>query len=243
MSHVIEDLELYAIGALPAREAEAVSRHLLTCTSCREAAAEMAEVVAQLPEAIPLREPRPELKVRILEAAHADRSAKRPWLPPSWPLRRLGLAALALAVVALLAVDVEQARTVGDLRAELAGYDILAAGLAHGGRSWYMAGVDQWRDTGGNLVQPADSDTAIVLFHDLRALPADQVYAVWLISTDGKWVRAANVHPTGEQIQVVTLAMDERGYDWCAVTLETSAIGRHAGPTVMASVRGALLTQ
>lgn len=243
MTHVLDDLELYALGALTSAETERVARHLAGCASCRTAASELADVVAQLPNAIPLREPRPELKVRILEAARAESRPARAWLgfPWSWP--RLGFAAMSVAAAVLLAVDIGQARALRDLQEEAREYDTLVMEVAHGGRSWYMAGIDQWRGMGGNLMQPSTSDAAVILFHDLRGLPADQMYAVWLIAPDGHWVRGANVHPDGRPAQKVTLAVDARGFDWCAVTIERSAEGKHAGPTVMESVKGALLTQ
>ena len=42
MTHVLEELELYAVGALLPAQADAVARHLAECAACRAAAAEVA---------------------------------------------------------------------------------------------------------------------------------------------------------------------------------------------------------
>ncbi len=242
MSHVVDDLELYAVGALPDADADRVARHLAACATCRAAAADLDHVVALLPDAVPLVEPPPGLRARILEAARAGsadrtRAAWRSWLA-GWPIPRLAFAAMAAAVLVLAAVDLQQASALRAVQAEHAQYGPFVADFAYGGKTWYMAGVGDWRGVGGNLMQPANGDPAFALFHDLRDLPDGQMYALWMISPDGKWTRAANFRPDGNELQTVTLAVSASELDWCAVTIETSAEGKHAGPVIMESARG-----
>lgn len=234
MTHVREDLELYAVGALPASESAAVAAHLAECPACRSAAEDIAEIVTLLPDAVPLREPPARLRTRILEAARAERApARRPWLTRILP--GLALAGVALAVVALVGVDANQALALRTVAAERAEYERIALDFAHGGRSWYMAGVAEWKGMGGNLVQPASGDPAFVLFHGLRELPDGQRYTVWLISPDGRWVRGANFRADGRALQRVSVGLDLVGSDRCAVTVEAATDGRREGPVVMQS--------
>lgn len=236
MTHVLDDLELYGLGALPAEAADRVARHLTRCASCRAAAAEIADVVGQLPDAIPLREPPPGLKARILEAARADAVPRRFALRLPWSLPRLGVLAMAAALVALVAVDIDQALTVRSLQAERAEYESVLADVAHGGRSWYMAGVDAWAGSGGDLVQPSNGEPAFVVFHGLPDIPSGQTYAVWLISPTGQWMRAASFRPDGNEVQTLRLAIRVNDYARCVVTMESAPEGGdRAGPVVMAS--------
>lgn len=240
MTHVLDDLELYALGALPAELSDRVAGHVAACPSCRAAAADLADVVALLPEAVPLREPPAGLKTRILEAARAESaprafSLRLPSLRLPWALPDLRFAAMATAIVLLLGVDASQTMTLRAIEAERAEYGAVAASFAHGGRTWHMDGVDRWRGSGGNLVQPATGDPAFVLFHGLRDLPSEQMYALWLISPDGKWARGTNFRADGRDLQPVTVGLDLRGFDRCAVTVETSPEGKPQGPVVMQS--------
>jgi anti-sigma-K factor RskA/putative zinc finger protein len=242
VNHVIDDLELYSLGALPAADTERVGQHLAACPTCRAAATDVADVVALLPEAIPLREPPASLKVRILEAARADTAPRFAFRLP-WSMPGLRFAAMTAAVVLLLGVDVSQTmqlRTVQDERNEYLG---IAQDFAHGGRTWYMAGVDQWRGAGGNLVQPANGDPSFVLFHGLRDLQAGQTYALWLIDANGKWVRGSNFRSDGRDLQAVAVGLDLQGFERCAVTVETRESGKPEGPSVMQSSKIVPLTQ
>lgn len=81
--HVLDDLDAYALGALDDADAGRVASHLAVCGSCRADAASLAEVVGALPDSVPLREPRPALRERVLAAARngagAPKPARRGW--------------------------------------------------------------------------------------------------------------------------------------------------------------------
>lgn len=237
MSHVVDDLELYALRALPEERAEAIAAHLRTCTSCRTAADELLEVVASLADAAPVREPPAGLKERILAAASAEaRPARpsRPWRLPMPGIDRRALA-LAAAIVLLLGGVVGQSVRLSAMQQEAERYEAMVERFAHGGRTWYMAGVAEWQGMGGDLVQPPGGEPAFVLFHGLRPLPAGQMYALWLVSADGAWARGTSFTSDGNEYQMVAVGQDLGGYQQCAVTVETSPTGKRAGPIVMQS--------
>ncbi len=240
--HVTDDLELYAVGALRSAEAERVALHLAACPVCREELAEISTTVNALPDMVEMREPPAGLKERILAAAAAELPAvPAPTRETVWSFRPgrtwLATGALAAAVVLLLGTDLNSLRELNVATAERSGYVAVLEKVSHGGRTWYMAGLDQWRGTGATLFAPAKPDsTAFVLFHDLQtSVPNGAVYAVWLVDADGHWVRGANFTPDGQTVQSVDLTIPVDTYTQCAVTLEMATEGKRAGPLVMQS--------
>ncbi|MGH2452037.1 MAG: anti-sigma factor family protein, partial [Candidatus Limnocylindria bacterium] len=69
MSHVTDDLELYALGALPAMRQAEVREHLAACAACRTEAEPLLALVETLPEALTPRDPPPALRDRVLASA------------------------------------------------------------------------------------------------------------------------------------------------------------------------------
>lgn len=232
MSHVLDDLELYATGALPADRTTAIARHLERCAECHAAEADIAEVVALLADAVPSKEPPADLRERILAAAKADvvREPRRSWLELFRP--RLGMLAAAAAIALLVAVDANAMIRMQEMQAHL---QQVEERFSHADRSWYMAGIDDWKGTGGSLVVQSNDRNPFVLFHDLRSLPDGQMYAVWLISPEGQWVRAKNFYGDGQKYQMVDVGIELAGFDRCAVTVEGSDGGKREGPIVMQS--------
>ena len=242
--HVTDELELYALGALRPLEADRVAAHLALCPSCRGELAEISTVVNALPDMVLLREPPAGLKDRILSAAAADAAAGRSAAPArretAWSLRptrgRLGIGALAMAAVLFLALDLNSLRELRDAEAQRTEYALIAEKVSHGGRNWYMAGLDQWQGSGGTLFAPGKTDLSpFVVFHDLRPLTGGVLYAVWLVDGDGHWVRGANFRPDGQAIQSVDLTVPVDSFFQCAVTIELSTEGWPSGPLVMQS--------
>jgi hypothetical protein len=238
--HVTDDLELFALDALPARERARVAAHLAECPACREQARSLEEVAISLPNTLPQATLPAQLRARILASAGAEMAAPvrrgetvgTSWLRPG----RIAIAGLATAVLLLGASDVLAIRQVKDLAAERDQYADVALRASHGGQNWYMAGLDKWAGSGGTLYAPGKPDAAaFVVFHDLRALDASSVYALWLVDADGHWVRAANFTPNSETAQAVILDAPVGGYTQCAVTVETQREGKRAGPLVMQS--------
>lgn len=240
MTHVVDDLELYALDALPEPERARVAAHLADCPACREQARLLEEVAIELPDTLPQIDVPVRLRARILDTARADLAAPRvrrgnawtTWLTPT----RFAIAGLTAAVLVLGTVDVALMRERDKVAAQRDQYADVALRTSHGGRNWYMAGVDQWAGSGGTLYAPAKPDaSAFVVFHDLKPIDAGTVYALWLIDGDGHWYRAANFTPTGEPAQAVVLDEAVTGYTQCALTVETQREGKRAGPVVMQS--------
>lgn len=244
MTHVTDELELYALGALAPIDRARVAAHLSECPACREQARAIDEVVQELPETLPGREAPGQLRERILASARAELAAVRaPRRDPAW-IARLLRPALAVAAVMWLAVGAaavinENLSLSNELKvvaSERASYESIVEGIRQGGRWWYMAGKDDWAGSGGTLIAPrAEGRPPFVVFHDLKPLPQGQLYTIWLVSADNTWVRGANFRPDGKDVQAVDVTAAIAGFDRCAVTIEDSAWGRRAGPIVMES--------
>jgi hypothetical protein len=245
MTHVTDELELYALGALAPIERARVAAHLTECPACREQARALDEVVQELPETLPDRDAPGRLRERILASARTDLARLRaPRRDTAW-VARLVRPGLALAAVLWLAVagallvgeNVRISRELQIAAERSAKFERIAEGIREGGRWWYMAGKDEWAGSGGTLIAPrAEGRPPFVVFHDLKPL-ADpkQLYTIWLVSADNTWVRGATFRPDGSDLQAVDVTAAIAGFDRCAVTIEDSAWGRRAGPIVMES--------
>ena len=235
MSHVLDDLELFATGALPPDLSAGVAEHLERCVECRAAADEIAEIVALLADAVPPREPPADLRQRILAAARSG-PAREPRRSIFDLLRpRVGALVAATAIAVLIGVDTNAMIRLQDSQAQLAAYAEQLERVSRADRSWYMAGIDPWTGMGGTLVVQTDARRPFVLFHDLRPLPEGQMYAVWLIEPDGGWTRGSSFHPDGQKYQLIDVGRELSGFEHCAVTVEASEAGKRQGPVVMQS--------
>jgi hypothetical protein len=239
--HVLDDLDAYALGALDRAEAERVAQHLSTCASCRNEAAALAEVVGALPDTVPLREPRPALRDRLLVAAKTDvrspagGAAARRWSLGAVRPWRLAIAAVGAVVIVLGAADVDAYRRLVAVTAERDEYNRTIESIREGARTWYMAGLDSFSGSGGTLYDPrATGKQPFVLFHDLPAIAEGKVLTIWLVSPDSTWARAATFRPSGQDIQVIEINSEVAGFDRCAVTLDDAPWGKH-GTVVMES--------
>jgi hypothetical protein len=237
--HAQDELEAYALGALDRADAERIAGHLAACAACRNEAISLAEVVGILPDSVAVRDPKPELRDRILAAARIEAQGTAPEAR-RWSLRvvrpsRVALAGLAAAVIVLGAADIDAYQRMAAIAAQRDQLYALGESIRQGAREWYMAGRSDFAGAGGTLYDPrAAGKQPFVLFHDLPRIPAGKVLTIWLLSPDGAWARAATFQPNGQDIQVVRISMEIAGFDRCAVSLDDSPWGKH-GTVVMES--------
>jgi hypothetical protein len=237
--HVTDELELYALDALPASDRDRVAGHLAECAACREQSRLLEEVAIALPSTLPLGDAPARLRARILMTARTDRvpaprreNAWTAWLRPT----RVAVAGLAALVLILGTAEAYTLAQLETIRAERDEYADVALRVSHGGQSWYMAGRDQWAGSGGTLISPGKPDAAAyIVFHDLRPISTGAVYTLWLVDADGHWVRSANFTPNGDAAQAVVLDAPITGFTQCALTVELQREGKRAGPLVMQS--------
>ena len=239
MSHVIDDLELYILGALPPEEDRAVADHVAGCDGCRREADALEAAVTALQDALPAHEPSPALRDHILASASAPQPDVLLVVPArtgSITLRRASLPTYGLvaAAVALAVLSIGALRQVDTLRAEIDESHTIGLRVSQPAKTWYMSGVDRWQGAGGMLYAPQGSP-AFVVFRDLRPAPAGQSYTIWLVDAEGRWIRGSSFGSGGGRVQMVDVGVPVDGFDRCAVTLETRQEGARQGPIVMQS--------
>ena len=72
-----DSLGAYALGALPDGEREAVARHIETCPICAEDASALQRAATNLIETVPVLEPSPELRGRIMAVVESEAALLR----------------------------------------------------------------------------------------------------------------------------------------------------------------------
>lgn len=168
-----ESLGAYVLGALPEAEHEAVARHLDSCPVCAEDAAGLRRAAMGLLESVPMLEPPPELRRRIMATVESEAallraaSGARPPASPRWraPARPF---------------DVARVRWVGAAAALLIAGGVLGSvwsdGPAGGARTIAaQAGSSAqraWLELRGGRAQ--------LVVEGLRTPPRDRVYQVWV---------------------------------------------------------------
>jgi anti-sigma-K factor RskA len=164
-------LALEAVGALEASDRDTMERHLATCATCTQAAAEYADLASLLPAALEVVPPPARLRRRLMAQVYAEATAS-PGLP--W-WRRL-----------ISAIPANRAFTV-------AGAAALVAAIAFG--IWGATGriaspapvaytVSGTTATGTLDVNPSGTQ-AVLTVKGLAALPSSRAYEVWLIPPQG----------------------------------------------------------
>jgi anti-sigma-K factor RskA len=182
MSHdeVADLLALDAVGVLEPSERDAMERHLATCEPCRETAAHYVDVVGMLPTALELVPPPARLRRNLMAQVYAE--AAGPALP--WWRRLFDAIPSSRAVTAVGAVAVVAAIAFGIWGAA--------------GRSGSPALVDynvSGTTATGTLEVPSTGTAAVLTVKGLQALPATEVYEVWLIPPKGSAKGVAFLSP------------------------------------------------
>jgi anti-sigma-K factor RskA len=170
----------YALDALDSEERRAYEEHLSACDRCREELSSFWEVTASLALVSTGPEPSPQLRERILAAAHAEPQnvvpLRRP--PALTPVRIVGAVAAVAAVVAIAlgAWAVSLHGQLGDthdrLAAERSSLSVVSDPAA---RTVSLARGD------GRLVVAHDGH-AVLILDGLSAAPSGKTYEVWVIN-------------------------------------------------------------
>lgn len=180
---VRDRLTEHALGALPARDAAPVDRHLAWCAACRKEAGELARASATLAFALAPIEPSADLGDRVLESV-SEAVARRDRRPQSSPRRsRLTFVASLAALLAVLgtgwgavmagrAADSDRAARLEQIRSQSAVErfrDLLNSAEFGDPEDEAFLGTLEPTDPGGGsgsaltLVSPSIVDLAIVL--------------------------------------------------------------------------------
>ena len=228
----------YALGALEPDDERRISEHLVACGQPHAELRELVAVAGALPESVVPLAPDASLRNRLMSAVAADsrRSAapspRAPSVSVATPRRaRLGgwlsprmagvlTAAVVAALVGLTGWNV-QLRAALDARSDALAE--AAAALADSAAAYRVEG-----SAGSGYLVANDAGAASLVVTDLAALPAEQVYAMWLHSDIGVASAGSFAPPPEQGIVVADLERPIENYGRFTVTVES---GRLEAPT------------
>lgn len=242
----------YVLDALEVAELLAFEEHLKTCAICRAEVAELRQVVDVLPLAVPLVQPPPSLRDRILAEVEAEvpAPARLTALPGGMPstrendnrrprswLRRpqtfLGVAA-AVLLAAMGAWNVQLQHRTDEQKQTIAFQQVVERSIASGATVSQLPGTGSGSGAHAAMVQPPGGKAGYLIVDGLAPAPADKVYQLWFVKgTTPRSVKVFGV--TGNGPQVVPMPMPATGYPVAAVTIEPGPRGSRlpTGPKVL----------
>ena len=200
-----EDLALYALGVLQGDERVALEKHLEGCTACRreleQLRGDMALMALSTAGPVPPRRARQ----RLLEAvAREPRRAAAPaergwWTLIPWVVA----AALAVGLVAVLLRNWELQRRVAGLQNQSAqqqaelqrAREVVSTLTATDAMRVTLVAAKTPPQPQGKAIYARDRSSLIFLASNFQALPAQKVYELWLIPTNGAPIPAGIFKP------------------------------------------------
>jgi len=230
----------FGLGAVDAREAAAVERHLASCSEAHDDARQLISAASLVPTALEPVAPSPGLRGRLMatvaetpqdhrpasvEAAptrvapvEAPAQVRRPW----WQLGRLPTAVATVAVAAAVGLGAWGATLNARLADRNAAIDAIAAADAIHAASG-AAGSGWVIESGGQ---------ALFMSENLADLPADRLYEFWLIDAAGNATAAGTLTDT-DGVALVTLEGSLGDATTFAVTVETERVDQSVNDPVM----------
>jgi anti-sigma-K factor RskA len=209
----IDDLLVaYAFGLLDADELAQVQELLDARPELRQALADLRAAADTMPYALPVGQPPPELRQKVLDYA-VGRSAPQTVTrqPPALPLRwlySLGMAlALALIGFALLLGQLNGSRAeLATLEAQLATSQSLQSEVAAVIAQPQLVAALAGPGGSGNVLVGSGGDTLFAV--QLPPLAADRVYQLWVIAGDNAPVSASVFRVDANGYALLTLPDD-----------------------------------
>lgn len=236
-------ISMYALGALPGAEAQAVKQHLTECAECRQRFLEERALVQLMPRAVepvePLRETKQKLFARIdADLAQDNGRAPLPKRAPAQakPVRRwFAQPVFAFAVVAVLALLAVGAWLVLGNRQTPEQRRIAAILSDPNVQRVALAGTPDAPDARAEMYMVPGQSQAVLKVSGLRTLPEDKGYEFWFFR-DGK-PQPSNVfvvHPDGTNTVLVQASDVVENFKGWGVTIEPRAgVSAPTGPIVI----------
>ena len=203
----VEDLALYALGALDPAERAALEQHLRECATCLRELEQLRGDSALLALSAPQQVPPAYARRRLMAAIAEDGLPARP--PRRLSLRMLvpSLAAVALAIAAIILW-----RQDAGLRAELATLDAnysrqqdqlrsanqVLATLTDPTAARFTLSAAKKAEPQGKAIYARERASLIFLANNMPALPPRRAYELWLIPVTGAPIPAGVFKPSAD---------------------------------------------
>ncbi|MCA9942365.1 MAG: anti-sigma factor [Anaerolineales bacterium] len=185
-THATDQIPAYALNILDAAEAAQVEAHLAACAACQQELQAYQEVVAQLALAVPVAEPSPALKGRLLQEISKESPVPRTAVPPAkeqpnwwqnwrtWFTKRpLWQPVLVIALLLLLISNFQLRQQVQESN-HPAGFGAVT-----------LSPAEPDNAATGLIIISADGLHGTLIVQDLPVLAEPEAYQLWLIK-DGQ---------------------------------------------------------
>lgn len=203
----MEELELYALGALPEEEGAALKEHVAGCGECAMKLAEAHGVAALLGFAAKQERAAGTIKAELMARIHASREKEVAY---TWPLQ-----------------NVEDSEGMEKLMNVLAAPDTVTVKLAGTSEEPRASGVVKYNGRMGTMVYSAQ----------LPTLPAGKSYEMWLLPAKGAPISGGILGPDGNawgNLYTAAVPAGTEATDFM-VTIESSGTASQpSGPKVLA---------
>ena len=224
---MLDDVAVYALGALAAPGSARVRAHIAACAQCQAEYDALAPVALAVAHAAPDAEPSALMKARVMRSVRGDAAAKpapsaRPLV---WPAYLVAAACFAVAVISSLmnlslmeqlksaqtqTAQVEHASS--GLASNLADEKTMVADLAD-------SDAQRFAVSDGQVVRVREH--LYITLHGLATPPRGKVYQAWTLLKGAK-VMAPSVTfvPNAHGVAVISLPVDARQTNAVAVSVE-----------------------
>ncbi|MBV8149084.1 MAG: anti-sigma factor [Candidatus Eremiobacteraeota bacterium] len=236
---MLDDVAVYALGALPAAEARRVREHMATCSQCREEYARLRATAASVgfsaeTTADAAERPSTLLRPRVMREVRASLERPRVERPPVWPAYLVAAACLAIAITSSIG-DIALNNQLRQAQSQVARSTQRSTGLARDLAETrttlsdlLSTGARRYPINGGEIV--THGGRLYIAMHELPAPPRGKVYQAWTLAKGAKKVAPSLTFvPDARGVAVVAIPVDAR--DTAAVAISVEPDGGSKQPT------------
>jgi anti-sigma-K factor RskA len=231
---MLDDVALYALGTLPAADAQRVRDHIATCAECRaeyEALAPAAALVGVSAETqgdlktCPSTLLKPRIMREIRKSAATSGDLRAPSRVPVWPAYLVAAACFAIAIFTSL-YNVTLSSQLRDAQNKLAASTTRSSQLASNladERSTIseIMSTESKHYTGTDGEVVTHGGKLYVAMHDLPPAPKGKVYQAWTLAKGAKdMAPSVTFVPDSRGVAIVSLPVDARLTNTVAVSVE-----------------------
>jgi len=227
----IENIPVYALGALDGDDVAALEAHLEGCASCRTELAEYRATSESLLTAVPPKQPSSMLRKQLQNQLPSARKKS----PPKFAWNFFSFAA-GIAVITLLALNLaslRQTRQIQTQQAELVNQmndaQVALAMLSYPGVERLSV---EGEDLTGSFLLDGDRNIGALIVWNMPQLSKEQTYQAWLIDSQGVRISAGIFRPQTNQTYTTQVITTDKGFsNYVGIGVTVEPVGGSDQPT------------